>query len=184
MSKSIRVQGAKVHNLKNLSVEIPARPVGGLYRTVGIGQVVTGLRHHLRRGPASLRREPLGLRPPVPRPDGQARRRVHRGAVPGDLDRPEDGVAQPPLDGRHHHRDPRLPATALRAHRRAVLPQLRQADHAARRPSRSSTRCWRAATASDSWCWRRWSRAARASTARCSTSWRARGSRACASTAS
>ena len=44
--------------------------------------VVAGVRHHLRRGPAPVRRVAVGLRPPVPRPDGQARRRLHRGLSP------------------------------------------------------------------------------------------------------
>jgi excinuclease ABC subunit A len=35
------------------------------------------------------------LRPPVPRPDGQARRRLHRGPVAGHLDRPEVGSRNP-----------------------------------------------------------------------------------------
>ncbi len=72
---------------------------------VRIGQVVARLRHALRRGPAPLRRVALGLRAPVPRADGQARRRLDRGPLAGDLDRPEDDLAQPALDGRHRHRD-------------------------------------------------------------------------------
>ena len=65
------------------------------------------------------------LRPPVPRADGQARRRRHRGAVAGHLDRPEVGQPQPALDRRHDHRGLRLPAPALRPHRRAALPERR-----------------------------------------------------------
>ena len=55
----------------------------------GSGKSSPRLRHHLRRGPAPLRRVAVGLRAPVPRPDGQARRRLHRGAVAGGLHRPE-----------------------------------------------------------------------------------------------
>jgi excinuclease ABC subunit A len=51
------------------------------------------------------------------------------GLSPGHLHRPKDRVAKPSLDRRDDHRDPRLPATPLRAHRRALLPQLRQAHH-------------------------------------------------------
>ncbi len=90
------------------------RPADRVHRAVGLGQVVARVRHHLRRGPASLRRVAVGLRPSVPRPDGQARRRRHRGAVAGDLDRPEVRVAQPPVHRRHGHRDLRLPASAVR----------------------------------------------------------------------
>ena len=102
-----------------------ARPADRVHRAVGLGEVVARVRHDLRRGSAPLRRVAVGVRPPVPRPDGQARRRLHRGPVAGDLDRPEVGVAQPAVDRRHDHRDLRLPAAALRAHRRAALPELR-----------------------------------------------------------
>ena len=108
-----------------------ARRARGHHRAVGLGQVLAGLRHHLRRGPAPLRRVAERLRAPVPRPDGQARRRLDRGAVAGDLDRPEDDVAQPALDGRHGHRDLRLPAAAVVADRQAALPRLRGADRGA-----------------------------------------------------
>ena len=103
------------------------RPPGRLHRPVGLGEVLAGLRHHLRRRPAPLRRVAVGLRPPVPGPDGQARRGLHRGAVPGHLHRPEVGLPEPPLDGRHHHRGLRLPAAALRPDRPAALPDLRPA---------------------------------------------------------
>ena len=53
-----------------------------LHRPVRLGQVVAGVRHDLRRGPAPVRRVAVGLRPAVPRPDGQARRRLHRGLSP------------------------------------------------------------------------------------------------------
>ena len=52
------------------------------------------------------------------------------GLSPGDLDRSEVGLPQPAFHRRHHHRDLRLPPAALRAHRRAALPELRAADHA------------------------------------------------------
>ena len=99
-----------------------ARPADRVHRPVRVGQVVARLRHDLRRGPAPLRRVAVVLRPPVPRADGQARRRRHRGPVAGDLDRPEVGRPQPPLDRRHDHRGLRLPAPAVRPHRRAALP--------------------------------------------------------------
>ena len=96
------------------------RPAHRLHRAVRFGQVVAGLRHHLRRGPAPLRRVAVRVRPPVPGPDGQAGRRLHRGSVAGDLDRPEVGVSRNPRSTvGHHHRDLRLPAPALRPHRRS-----------------------------------------------------------------
>ncbi len=108
-----------------------ARRPDRLHRPVRLRQVQPGLRHDLRRGPAPLRRVAVGLRPAVPRPDGQARRRLHRGPVAGGLDRPEVDLPQPALDRRHDHRGLRLPAAALRPHRPAALPGLRPADRAA-----------------------------------------------------
>src|SRR3546814_7043926 len=46
------------------------------------------LRHDLRRGAATLRRVALGLCASVPRPDGQARRRLHRGPLTRGVHRP------------------------------------------------------------------------------------------------
>src|SRR4051794_25901930 len=99
-----------------------------VHGSVRIRQVQPRLRHDLRRGPAPVRRIAVGLRPPVPRPDGQARRRLHRGPVARGVDRPEVDQPQPTVDRRHHHRGLRLPAAALRPRRSAALPQLRQAD--------------------------------------------------------
>ena len=109
----------------------PAGFADGHHRPLRIGQVIACLRHDLRRGSAALRRVAVGLRTPVPGPDGQARRRLDRGVVAGDLDRPEDDLAQPALDGRNGNRDLRLPAPALGADRQAALPHLRTADHGA-----------------------------------------------------
>ncbi len=108
-----------------------ARRARGRHRTLRLGQIEPRVRHDLRRGPAPLRRVALRVRAPVPRADGEARRGLDRGAVAGDLDRPEDDVAQPALDGRDRHRDLRLPAPAVVADRQAPLLQLRRAD---RRP--------------------------------------------------
>ena len=160
-----------------------ARSADRVHRAVGLGQVVARVRHDLRRGPAPLRRVAVGVRPAVPRADGQARRRLHRGPVAGDLDRPEVGVAQPALDRRHDHRDLRLPAPALRAHRRSRTARTAAGSSRARRRSRSSTACCSCPTARASRCSRRSCAAARASTTRCSTSSRARASRGPASTA-
>ena len=127
----IVVHGAREHNLKDITVRLPRNALICITGLSGLREVLARLRHDLRRGPAPLRRVALRLRAPVPPDDGEARRRLDRRALAGDLDRPEDDVAEPALDGRHGHRDLRLPAPALRAHRQAALPGLRAAD---RRP--------------------------------------------------
>ena len=106
-------------------------------RPVRLGEVVARVRHDLRGGAAPLRRVALRVRAAVPADDGEARRRLDRRALAGDLDRPEDDLAQPALDGRHGDGDLRLPAPALRARRTAALPDLRPAD---RRPEPRSDR--------------------------------------------
>ena len=90
---SIVVRGAREHNLKNIDVDDPARQARRDHRPLRLRQVVAGLRHDLRRGPAAVCRVAVGLRAAVPGPDGEARRRLHRGPLAGDLDRPEGRVA-------------------------------------------------------------------------------------------
>ena len=106
----------------------PARLADRVHGALRVGQVVPGVRHDLRRGPAPLRRVAVGVRPAVPRPDGQARRRLHRGPVACGLDRPEVHESQPALDRRHDHRGLRLPPPALRPRRPAALPGVRRGD--------------------------------------------------------
>ena len=137
---SLVIHGAREHNLKNVDARAAPRRADRVHGPVRIGQVVAGVRHDLRGGPAPLRGVAVVLRPAVPGPDGEARRRLHRGAVAGDLDRPEVDVAQPAVDGRHDHRDLRLPARPVRAGRTPALLQLRPPDRPPDPASRSSTR--------------------------------------------
>ena len=148
----------------------PARPADRDHRPVRLRQVQPCLRHHLRRGPAPLCRVAVRLCAAVPGPDGEAGRRPDRRAVAGDQHRPEGRLAEPALDGRHRHRDLRLPAPAVRARRPHALPDLRSRDRRARPWSRWSTRSTTCPTARGSCCWRRSCAIARASTRSC---WRA-----------
>ena len=144
-SDELVIHGAREHNLKDIDVRLPRNKLVYDHRALGLREVVARLRHDLRGGPAPLRRVPLGVRAPVPPDDGEAGRGLDRGPLAGDLDRPEDDVAEPALDGRHRDRDLRLPATALRAGRAAALPDLRPPDRRAvdrgdRRPGAAARR--------------------------------------------
>ena len=161
----------------------PARRAGGVHRAVRVRQVVPGVRHDLRRGPAPVRGVAVGVRPAVPRPDGQARRRLHRGSVPGGLDRPEVDHPQPAVDGRHDHRGLRLPAAAVGPGRASRTARSAASRSPGRPRSRSSTGCWSCRRAPGSRCSPRSSGSARASTPTCSASCRPRASPGPGSTA-
>ena len=81
MADRLIVRGAREHNLKDVSLDLPRDALIVFTGLSGSGQVQPRLRHDLRRGPAPVRRVAVGVRAPVPRPDGQARRRLHRGPV-------------------------------------------------------------------------------------------------------
>ena len=70
----ITVIGARVHNLKNINVEIPRDKLVVITGLSGSGKSLAGLRHHLRRGPAALRR---------------SRCRPTRASSSGQLDKPD-----------------------------------------------------------------------------------------------
>src|SRR4029078_2299969 len=98
--QSIRIRGAREHNLKNIDVDLPRDSlvvITGLsgsgkaslafdtvYAEEARGQVVARVQHGVCGGAAPLRREPVGLCAPVPRIDAEAGRRFDRGAVAGD----------------------------------------------------------------------------------------------------
>ncbi len=138
----IKIRGARTHNLKNINARSAAQPADRDHRPVRFRQEFAGLRHALRRGPAPLRRVALGLRAPVPAVDGKARCRPDRGPVAGHFHRAEGHQPQPALHRRHGHRDPRLPAPALRPRRHAALPGARPAARSARACRRWSITCW------------------------------------------
>ncbi|TSE20612.1 hypothetical protein Taqua_02396 [Tepidimonas aquatica] len=86
------------------------------------GQVVAGVRHPVRRRPAALRRNLLGVRAPVSGPHGQARGRPHRRCAPRDRHRPDQSGAQLALHGGHDDRTERPPQAAAGARRAVVRP--------------------------------------------------------------
>ena len=122
------------------------RPAAGAAGLSGGGQrvrkVEPGVRHALRRGAAAVCREPVDVRPPVPRPTPPPRRRQRDGTLPLDLHRPEVSRDQPPLDGGDDDGDPRLPPRPLCACRPGPLPAVRRGARgpAARRDRRADHR--------------------------------------------
>ena len=119
----------------------PARAARRRHRALGLGQVVARVRHALRRGAAPLRRVALGLRAAVPRADGEARLRRHRGALAGDRDRAEGRRAG--TRARPSARSPRSPTTCGCCSRASAS---RTAGSAASRSRRR--RCSRSSTGS------------------------------------
>src|SRR5258708_3387910 len=63
-----------------------AQHLHGHHRAERVRQVVAGLRHHLRRRAAALRRNAFSLRAPVPRSNGASGGGFDRRLEPGDLD--------------------------------------------------------------------------------------------------
>ena len=122
---AIVVRGAREHNLKNVNVELPRDKLVVFTGLSGSGKSSLAFDTIYAEGQRRYVESLQLVRPPVPRADGQARRRRDRGPVAGDLDRPEVGQPQPALDGRHDHRGLRLPAPALRPDRHPALPQRR-----------------------------------------------------------
>ena len=112
----------------------------GLQRAERVGQEQPGDRHALRRRAAAVRREPVQLRPPVPRPVAKAEGRADHRPLAGGEHRAEDDQQEPEVDGRHRHRDPRLPPHPLRPARPALLPDVAAWRSAPRPPTRSSRR--------------------------------------------
>ena len=95
----LSVRGARVHNLKNVDIDIPRDSL----------VVFTGLSGS---GKSSLAFDTIfaeGQRRYVESLSAYARQflgqvdRLHRGAEPGGVDRSEVDEPQPAVDGRHHH---------------------------------------------------------------------------------
>ena len=130
-AEELVVHGAREHNLKDITVRLPRNRLICITGLSGSGKsslafdtiYAEGQRRYVESLSAYARQFlQMMEKPDVDHIDG---------SQPGDLDRPEDDLAQPALDGRHGDGDLRLPAPAVRARRPAALPDLRQAD---RRP--------------------------------------------------
>ena len=121
---AMQVRGAREHNLRGSTSTCPAPPSWSS-RAERLRQVDAGLRHRVRRRAAPLHRDPVRVRPPVRRPARASRRRPRRGHPADRRHRTAPHARRPALDRGHHHGGRPLPAPALRARRRAALPDLR-----------------------------------------------------------
>ena len=109
----IRIRGAREHNLKNIDVDMPRDSLVVITGLSGSGKsslafdtiYAEGQRRYVE-SLSAYARQFLEL---MQKPDVE----FDRGAVAGDLDRAEDDLAQPALDGRHGDRDLRLHAPAV-----------------------------------------------------------------------
>ena len=119
----IRVRGARTHNLKNIDLDIPRNQLVVITGLSGSGKsslafdtlYAEGQRRYVE-SLSAYARQFLQL---MDKPDVD----VIEGLSPGHQHRAEGHLAQPALDGRHRHRDPRLPAPAVRPRRHALLPR-------------------------------------------------------------
>ena len=113
------------------------QPPGRDHRPLRVRQEQPRLRHPLRGGPAPLRGEPLRLRPPVPRADGEAGRGVRDRPLPRHRHRAAH-------DGRHP-RSTVGTVTEIYDHLRVLFAALGQphCPRAASRSPRRARRRWR-----------------------------------------
>ena len=122
---SLVVRGAREHNLRDVSVDLPRDSLIVFTGLSGSGKsclafdtiFAEGQRRYVE-SLSAYARQFLGQ---MDKPDVD----FIEGLSPGGLDRPEVDQPQPALDGRHHHRGLRLPPPALRPRRPAALPGLR-----------------------------------------------------------
>ena len=121
------VRGAREHNLRDVSLDLPRDALIVFTGLSGSGKSSLAFDTIFAEGQRRYV-ESLSAYAAVPRPDGQARRRLHRGSVAGRVDRPEVGLAQPPVHRGHHHRGLRLPPVALCPGRAPALPGVRPAN--------------------------------------------------------
>ncbi len=133
MQQQIRIRGAREHNLKNIDVDLPRDSLVVITGLSGSGKsslafdtiYAEGQRRYVE-SLSAYARQFLEL---MQKPEVE----FDRGPVAGDLDRAENDLAQPALDGRDGDRDIRLHAPPMGACRRPVFAGDRFAD---RQPDR------------------------------------------------
>ena len=163
---TIAVQGARVHNLKNVSVELPRDQLIVVTGLSGSGKSSLAFDTIYAEGQRRYMESLSTLRQALRGPGGQAGRGLRVRAVAGHLHRAEDHRQQPALDRRHHDRHRQLPEPAVRHHRRSPTARAAASPRPAAAPARSWRPSWPCPRGPRSSCARRCSR----STARTSTS--------------
>ena len=127
MKNRLIVRGAREHNLKDVHLDLPRDAMIVFTGLSGSGKsslafdtiFAEGQRRYVE-SLSTYARQFLGQ---LDKPDVDA----IEGLLAGRVDRPEAAFGEPPVDGRHHHGDPRLPAPALGADWAAALPGVRRA---------------------------------------------------------
>ncbi len=131
--QSIRIRGAREHNLKNIDVDLPRDSLVVITGLSGSGKSSLAFDTIYAEGQRRYVESLSRLCPAVSRTDAEARCRADRGTVAGDFDRAEDDFAQPTLDGCDRDRDLRLHAPFVGAGRHPLFAGDRVAD---RQPDR------------------------------------------------
>ena len=116
----IRVTGARVNNLKDISVEIPKRRLTAFTGVSGLGQELAGLRDDRGGVAAADQRDLQRVRAGLHADAGAARGRRARGADDGDHRRPGADGLRPALHRRHRDRRQRDAAHPLQPARQAA----------------------------------------------------------------
>ena len=127
----ITVRGARVHNLKNVDVDLPRNQLIVLTGLSGSGKSSlafdTIYAEGQRRYVESLSSYARQFLEQMEKPDVD----LIDGLSPAIAIEQKTTGSNPALDGRHGHRNLRLSAAAVRQHRRAALPSVRPRDRVA-----------------------------------------------------
>ena len=120
-SKTISIRGAREHNLKNVSLELPREQLVVITGLSGSGKSSLAFDTIYAEGQRRYVESLSRLRPAVPRHDAEAGRGSYRRTLAGYFHRAENDFEEPALDCRHGHGDLRLYAAPVGAGRHPLL---------------------------------------------------------------
>ena len=131
----IIIKGAREHNLKNVSIEIPRDSLVVITGVSGSGKSSlafdTLYAEGQRRYVESLSAYARQFLEQMDKPDVDSIGGLYRGTLAGNIYRAEEGQPKSPLHGRNCYRDLRLPASSLCKSWNTLLLSMRRQD---RRP--------------------------------------------------